>query len=122
MLDKSNRNFKTAQWAEQEKYYDVAVSRYYYALYQKIILILSKKESTKFNHGNENSHKDTINYFIEIITDELEPLEKAWILKLHELRRFRNAADYSSDKINENIFIKNFKSFYVFLKEILDKY
>ena len=43
ILRKAQNNYEIAELAETKSYYDVAVSRYYYYLYQNIIFILSQK-------------------------------------------------------------------------------
>lgn len=117
LKEKSRENFETAEWAEKKKYYDVAISRYYYCAYERIIYI-SKKE--KFNvkpAKNEASHIDTINQFIIVMDKKLSPEEKITLTKMKNLRRLRNEADYGECKFEANEFMLGFKYNY---KEIID--
>lgn len=48
LLTKARRNTEVADWAEKKAFYDVAVSRYYYSLYQKAIYILNSGGTLTF--------------------------------------------------------------------------
>ncbi len=113
--EKSINNYKTAEYAEKKEYYDVAVSRFYYFLFQNILNFISRKSKidydnyreeqvTILNNNNEyiNNHEITINYFLKLFLKErkshdLEDLRN--IQKINKLRRQRNDSDYKNMKI-----------------------
>jgi hypothetical protein len=45
LITKAGHNHLTGEWAEKQGYFDVAVSRYYYALFQKSLFIILKPPS-----------------------------------------------------------------------------
>ena len=86
-----------AKISERKKCFDVAVSRYYYYLYQNLtnylILrgeIIEKKE--------ENKHIKTIGKFIEIIKNEGNYEKQRSINKLWRLKDRRHDSDYKKEK------------------------
>lgn len=104
LKDKSEQNFEVAEWAEKRKYYDVAISRYYYGEYQKIIYISKKMKFYIEPKKSEKSHIKTIDNFVASLKDKLSNDEKITILYMKKLRRYRNDADYKEVKMCGNDF------------------
>lgn len=117
LKEKSGENFETAEWAEKKQYYDVAVSRYYYCAYERIIYISKKEKFYVKPARNEDSHIKTINQFIIGMDGRLSPEEKTTLTRMKSLRKLRNDADYEECKFATNDFMLGFK--YNF-KEIID--
>lgn len=119
---KAQENYKTAEWAEQEKYYDVAVSRYYYSAYQKIICISKRKKFYKDFSGESDSHNKMIKHFSEKLNHKLDGEDIIILNNIQRLRRLRNDSDYSDKKIEtENDFNLMFKFAYNNINEVLNK-
>jgi len=121
LKEKAKENFKTAQWAERKMYYDVAVSRYYYCAFERIIYI-SKKEGfyTRPIKG-ENSHIKTIDEFMKNINVNLSSEDKVTLLKMKKLRKIRSDADYDEKKLGTNEFMLVFKYHFNEIIDIIDK-
>lgn len=122
LKDKSEENFNTAVWAEKKRYFNVAISRYYYCLLQKIIYI-SKKNGFYSEPPNGNgSHEYTINRFISKMGNKLSAKEKVTITQLKKLKRQRVDADYKETKIESNEFNLVFKYNFQNINEIVNKF
>ncbi len=68
LLSKAKDNLEVAKYSENKKYYDVAISRYYYYIFQNIIVFLGKNYKEFNISDNDCSHKETIDFLIEKIT------------------------------------------------------
>lgn len=101
LLIKAEKNIKTGAWAEENGFFDVAVSRFYYALYQKILYILKTKYDFDDTALTEDSHNTTLNTFIRKIMVKLADDEKVWINILGKIKRCRVYADYKEDIISD---------------------
>ncbi len=121
MLDKkAKNNYVVAEFAELNGYYDVAVSRYYYYLYQNILLYAYQ--------NNENYatkvHSHTIKNFIKFMQrgfcknndEELYIVQRIKILK-----ELRIDSDYSNEKIisRKDEFDKIFKERFIKINNLL---
>lgn len=123
LLHKSKNNYEIGEKAENLKYFDVAISRYYYSLYQKLNFILRKKYGN-FNIPNKkNSHEETIDKLFEYITDNHPDIELQYIMdlsQLRELRSRRNEADYKPILTLEIQFHEKFKKPFKLCDEALN--
>ncbi|OOP74154.1 HEPN domain-containing protein [Clostridium beijerinckii] len=128
---KSEQNYKIAEIAREKEYYDVAVSRYYYSLFQLVDYILySKKDDFDPSHS-ENSHVVTITEFNKFVCrklkKKLQDEEITDLLVLADMKRWRKQADYNKDRLItkeefDNDFIIKFNSCYRTIHtKILDK-
>lgn len=118
---KADENHKTGQWAEDKGYYDVAVSRYYYCAYQKMIYILKEKGLYKEVLKGSNSHNHMIEEFNKSFNNKLDGKAKIELSKMHNLRKLRNSADYKDEKVANSVeFSLTFKYNYNSINEILD--
>jgi uncharacterized protein (UPF0332 family) len=122
LLEKSLENKNTADWAEKQEYYDVAISRLYYSMYQKIISIANKREYKIVKKKGKGSHYHFINDFIIKAKEEsvVEPTDCIYLYKINALRELRNTSDYDNVKIeDEDEFKMNFKSYYIKIDQVL---
>ena len=105
---KAEDNYKIAKIAEQKECFDVAVSRYYYYIYQNIMDFLIRE--TKPDNFNYN-HKETISNFIKYFKDQGSYESHRDLVKLWSLKDRRHESDYKNDKriINSDEFEKIFK-------------
>jgi len=115
LKDKAVNNYNVAQYSEKKKYYDVAVSRYYYYIYQNILHYFSAKPVNSCMTG-EDSHRETIKLFIDGITTDFKRENKNLLLLknlflIDSLRKIRNESDYKDISItDENVFKTRFKN------------
>lgn len=122
LLEKSNSNIKTVEYAENNKFYDVAISRYYYAIFQKIIYISKKKGFYSKPDQSEGSHNFTIINFNKNMVDIIKDEEITILSSIIKLKRLRVRADYSEECIKDkNIYNLNKYSFNM-VNEVLNKY
>lgn len=122
LLVKAKNNITTASFAEKQKFYDVAVSRYYYSLFEKIIYISKSRGFYKEPEKGEDSHNITISAFTQNMVNSLEPEELSKCAILNRLKRMRVDADYKDIRIEElNDYSLKFKYYYNQVEEVLDK-
>ncbi len=121
LKEKAEENFKTAEWTEKRKYYDAAVSRYYYCAFERVIYI-SKKNGFYKSLIGEESHVKTISFFVESMKGSLMPEEKVILLNMKKLRRIRNDSDYSESKLEVNGYMLGFKCDFDRVIQIVDKF
>lgn len=121
MHNKSIRNYNTGNWAEENTYYDVAISRYYYSLYQNIIYISKNKGFFKDPPSGSNSHEFMIDLFTRNVYSSLSTIEIKRLSGLRYLKKMRKTADYTSEEINKATFNSQFKTSFVFINNIMEK-
>jgi len=102
---KATWNLKIAIIAEQEKYYDVAVSRYYYSVLQ-IVAWLLKKEKVWDYHACTGIHSiigDQLISFLQnqIGTSKLKKKDYQFIGNWKKLKDEREHADYEDDCLSD---------------------
>lgn len=102
LLKKSSENYKTAEWARKQKFLDVATSRYYYSLYEKIIYISQKEGFYEKPSKGEDSHIFTIQKFQQEVFEKLNDDEISDLAAMSDLKKARVDADYSRDKMEDN--------------------
>lgn len=124
LKEKANENFKIAEYSEKRKFFDVAVSRYYYYLYQNIIIYLKSNHEDFQVPKGENSHEYTINFLGKQLTT-LKLLEnKEWyrFSLLQKLRVSRRISDYENSKIKDDYkYNQVFKYDFIMVEELLKK-
>jgi uncharacterized protein (UPF0332 family) len=120
-LQKSNNNIRSAENSENEKLYDVAVSRYYYSLFQLIKMILIY-ENLDIDLKEDGSHAKIIERFIDRLKNnkKINSQQLKILNLLYRLKDHRVKADYKSDIFNENKYLKAFKPAYNQVKQVLD--
>ncbi|PKM89539.1 MAG: hypothetical protein CVU87_05160 [Firmicutes bacterium HGW-Firmicutes-12] len=122
LLLKANHNKETAEWAESNSYFDAAVSRFYYSLYEKVIFISKKEGFYSEPPLGADSHVYTITQFKKGILSKLDTSEIAWIASLSKLKTCRVCSDYKEDRIdNTSDYNLIFKISYNSINQILDK-
>ena len=127
---KSEQNYKIAEIARENEYYDVAVSRYYYSLFQIVDYILFNKKNN-FNPPKADSHRFTIDEFNKLIyrkfKNKLQDDEITDLLVLDDMKRWRQQADYNKDKVikkeefNNDFMIKFNACYNIAYTKILEK-
>ena len=117
---KAEDNFVVATWAEQNKKYDVAISRYYYELFQKVKSISQIKGFYIDPPAGKDSHIHTIDRFAQEMDSILSAKEKAFFKKLKRLKDFRKIADYKDKLFTENEFNTQFKINYMQVKSSVE--
>lgn len=120
LLQKADYNSKTAEWAENNAYYDVSISRYYYCLYEKAIYIATKKNFPR-SGGGKDSHYEFIADFQRNVFGQLSDEEIEWLVKFNKLKKIRNVADYKTKITDANGFKLGFKYYYQQINSIFDK-
>ncbi len=112
LLIKSDNNTTVANFALGEKFYDICISRLYYALFLKMKYIIQEHNPNFQVKNSLNSHDDTYRHFIFIINsyhyNYLGSLEIASLSDFHYLKRLRNRADYDNRIITEAEFNSDF--------------
>lgn len=131
LLEKASQNLEIAEIALNKEYFDVAVSRYYYSLYQKIIWLLRKKypDYNSYKDNGKGSHENTFiditKYLARNFHKKLEIKECGYLSQLNNLtqdvKRYRHTADYDPRKITDDEFNKEFKNKYKSIEILLDK-
>ena len=122
LLQKAEENFKTAEWAEKKNYFDAAVSRYYYYVFEKIIYISKKQGFYKKPVKNYNSHTDTIKNFSKSLENKLTEDEIVILSNINKLRIERKKSDYKERKIVDlNEFNLKFKDRFNPIRNVLEK-
>ena len=110
---KSDQNYEVAQIAREKEYYDVAVSRYYYSLFQMIDYILLNKKANFTVPSSGGSHRFTIDEFNRFVykklkKNKLEDEDVADLIVLDDLKRWRQQADYKDRIITREEFNNDF--------------
>lgn len=121
LLQKADKNRKTAEWAEQQRYYDVSISRYYYCLYQKATYIALKNGFFAYSQGQKDSHNQFIALFQKNMVEKLSEEEIVWIAEFGGLKQQRVNADYKLTVCDENQFNLGFKLYFQSINKILDR-
>ena len=120
---KAKHNYKVANYSEHKKYYEVAISRYYYYLYQNIIDYINTNRIEIIEIENKGIHYKTINTFIRNISmnRDLNDEDLRYMGLLQELRTIRNYADYRNELWNKTEYEKDFKNKFTTLNNIIAK-
>jgi len=101
LKEKAQCNYQMAVLAVENKCYDVAVSRFYYYVYQYVMEFLYLKgEITEKSAGY--NHKTTINEFIRQTRQPDQYELNRSLMKIHHLRKQRNTSDYDRNQMIQN--------------------
>ncbi|MBP2027440.1 hypothetical protein J2Z35_001234 [Acetoanaerobium pronyense] len=122
-LKKATQNKECVKWAENKQYYDLAVSRYYYSVYQTVLFLLDKFGISGDNN-EKKTHYDTHNKLMKHVTTQ-NLLQHNYaglqsLAKIPYLKKKRNNGDYSSIYIGEKAYKDDLKHKYEEVLEILD--
>jgi hypothetical protein len=123
LLLKAQQNKEIGDMAFKKSFYDIAVSRLYYELYQKIIYISKNKGIEDDLKAESSSHGKYIQNFIQGIHIKMklaaEQMDK--LNNLHILKRQRNTSDYMEDYIdNIDDYNSNFYTNYFRINNVID--
>lgn len=119
MVNKIQHNHETGEWAENKGYFGVAMSRYYYATYQKIIHIMS---TIPRGDGavSTATHNEYISGFVEYARSKgVAESDVAYLTWIQVFRQLRNDADYKPTMPNPKAFAF-MKLQYAKVHEIMD--
>lgn len=126
LLEKSKNNKEIAEYSENNKYFDVAVSRYYYSLYQKIIYIIVKY--AEFIPESKSTHVETLTFFKKFVyRNRMSEIRKknlkfSVLTSITDLKDKRTESDYKNKIIkNKSSFDSKFGNNYRAINEFLDK-
>ena len=96
LVQKANHNYQTAEWAEKNFKYDAAISRYYYAIYEKMLFLLMHSKDYVKPISADGSHVSDIDQFIGIYND-LEDDDTKWVARIKRIKSERRKSDYNPD-------------------------
>lgn len=117
LMIKTEMNKCTAEWAAEQSYYDVAISRYYYSILQKMMYIALKNNYV--HSDTESSHMEIFNYLK--YTCKLAP-EQVQVLDIfRKLKTIRIKADYRENLQTKTDFEKDFLYKYNSVNRLLEK-
>ena len=123
---KAEQNNEIAKIAENKQYFDVAVSRYYYAIYQ-LMLAVVKHHNPTFKPDNKSSHKLLYDEFINYTGRKpdhykLTGKQTLSLMNFYSLKDIRKDADYNSSYISKlkfDTFYRYFISMHDAIMEII---
>ena len=122
-LNKANNNSAIAIKAVESKMYHVAISRFYYSVYQKILYVLYA-ESIYDKYDSDRPHNEPYAKFrAQIIPRYLNVIGKFGandLKRFKQLKDFRVQADYSNETIDEAIYNSDFRDMYHPFNESID--
>lgn len=107
--EKYDDSIKFAEYAYNSKKYNIAVNRYYYGIYQKILNEIEKIGiNIKYTSNEENTHNNTITIFKDSVlgkkmngNDKFKKVIK-FNNEISGLKKLRHKADYAPDNITED--------------------
>lgn len=121
MINKSTMNIKTGEWAESQLYFDVAISRYYYSAFQKIIYVLKRIDAHTVSKVGDN-HNVVIEDFLRCACDGLSPEQINNVKYIYKIKSARVHADYYEKKITDRQeYEKVFKNYYLRFNRVIDQ-
>lgn len=134
LKEKSEENLKAATWAEENEMYNVAVSRLYYSMFQKLKFCL-KALQISYNGKNGDSHEEAINALYDYLklwrSSDIE-INTSVRTYFKDFKKKRVIADYNEENVCDSIKNTNsvntkrkyekIKILFDFLVEQLDKY
>ena len=112
---KSNKNEEIAIYAEEKGYYDIAVNRYYYSLYQRIYNYVLKNT---FPTNKTHSHSYPIATFANLVSKGDKKLASRVKIKIQALQKYREMYEYEEEFLTK----KDFDKFYKNLKSFQSEY
>ena len=119
LVVKSKQNCEIANYAATKKYFDVAVSRHYYSIYQRILVVLISNVSSYIlgkNEGNGASHEFAFSeyrkYALKKCKKRLDSSDVTEVAHLdsmlRDIKRHRVNCDYAQRLINESEYEEDF--------------
>lgn len=100
--DKYEENEKWADCAYSHKCYNVAVNRYYYSIFQRMLNKLAiVPNSYQRDVGGAGSHNDTAKMFVNKFCPDFKKRTK-FNTNFQKLKQIRHQADYGKDNIDDN--------------------
>jgi uncharacterized protein (UPF0332 family) len=128
LLKKAEHNCEIAEVAKNKSYYDVAVSRFYYSVYLKIIFILKCVDENYKPDNTGGSHIQTSKEFISVAHNNyLKVIGITGYSKLdfiYSLTKMRKKSDYDVEITKksdfENVFMKQYMSVDNTVTKIID--
>lgn len=125
LLEKAKKNSVVAKYANEKTHYDVAISRYYYEVYQKMMFLMDHyniKSLPQKQGESKSSHELCIDGFIAGIEKCVDSVDISELSKLQALRIERNRADYKPElTTNKLVFDRRFYDNYSGLNAELAK-
>ena len=134
LKEKSEENLKAATWAEENEMYNVAVSRLYYSMFQKLKLCL-KTLQISYNGKNGDSHEEAINAlydYLKLWRSSDISINTSVRTHFKNFKKKRIIADYNEENVCDSVKNTNsvimkrkyekIKNLFDFLVEQLDKY
>lgn len=103
LKEKYRENKESATILKEKELYNASTSRYYYSIFQKIIVYNLNKGGKIFT--GKDAHKKTIEYFLKSYCEVegiINKLEEKYIKdKIKNIKKYRITADYNNyEKIN----------------------
>ncbi len=118
---KAKHNYKVADYSERRRFFEVAISRYYYYLYQNIIDYINMNSVENMITSGQGSHYKTLDVFIKYVSSKknLDGENLQIISMLQKLRKARHSADYSDQIWSREIFEKDFKEVFTMVDNLI---
>ncbi|MFO7897386.1 MAG: hypothetical protein R6U84_10670 [Candidatus Cloacimonadales bacterium] len=115
LAEKSIENFKIAEYAVERKFYDVAISRFYYSLYQRLLMLIIEDPQKMITRNHRQDLENGIEIFIRKYS--LDRKEIYILRKIRLLLIERHRADYENRRLQNvyefnNNFMNSFKRVY----------
>lgn len=138
LIIKAKQNKKTAQYAERKEFFDVAVSRFYYYVYQVILDYITCHNLSGYKNYKRKKkieaikkeepvelHLYTVEFFLKTIMvnlKEFDMLYYGYIQNIQKLRQIRNNSDYKDTIMTNEQFKKQFKLHFSKIDAIFKEY
>ena len=117
LKEKTQMNKHTAEWAVERNYFDVAISRYYYSMLQKMLYLANRKNYVC--PSGKDSHVELYNYLISNF--KLAPEQLRALSNFRKLKDIRKKADYEELLHTKTVFEKTFLYHYNPIDNVLNK-
>lgn len=121
LLKKAKDNYYIAKYSENKELYDVAVSRYYYYIFQNLLVFIKNKYPDFKENKDKGSHIHLINFFSEKFLElGFNFHEMTVISDINKLKFARTLSDYKDFKIESKAkFDSNFKDNFDIIEKTL---
>lgn len=120
VVNKSHHNHEAGEWAEAKGYVEVAISRYYYSIYQKMIHML-RRDPVFASRLDTANHRESIGCFVEFARSRgIGETDAAFLTWIQVFRQQRNTAEYQEGNLTEKAFSVS-KSQYAKVREIMER-
>ena len=115
LKDKSEENERAAKFAAKKECYNVAISRYYYAIFQRMLFYLQNKGIDLNMFKTEtNSHNNLKNEFFSVFNAQYDKKDKdnirTSINYFVTLKTYRVKADYYDEYIDKEEYQNTLKN------------